>query len=265
MEAASGFLVGEQEGTEEPWLKENTMTTCASGIHLHSGPRKPWIAGALVVCLALAVGCAPLRQRRAPVEQSGFLGDYSQLQKNDAYPAYLIYVNPSASWSTYDAIIIDSVSLWGAAEELSDADRQMITGMMYNALHDRLSKNFRIANASGPNVLRLRAAITEAKGSKVTLNLVTSVVPQLRAISTIGGMGADTAALVGEASGEMEISDSVTGRRLAAGVDRQTGTKALLRGNKFAKWGDVQSACDYWADRVDQFLVKQGVRQAAGR
>jgi Protein of unknown function (DUF3313) len=240
------------------------MTTHANEIHLRRGPGRPWLTGALVGCLALAIGCAPLRQRRAPVEQSGFLGDYSQLQNNDAYPAYLIYVDPTADWSKYDAILIDSVSLWGKAGELSDADRQTIAGIMYNALHDRLGKNFSIANASGPNVLRLRAAITEAKGSKVTLNVVTSVVPQLRAISTVGGMGADTAALVGEASGEMEIVDSVTGRRLAAGVDRQTGTKALLRGNKFAKWGDVQSACDYWADRVDQFLVKQGVRQKAG-
>ena len=229
------------------------------------GVPKPMVAGALVACLALAVGCAPLRQRRAAVEPSGFLGDYSQLQKNDEYPAYLIYINPTANWSKYNAIILDSVSLWGTTDKLSDEDRQKVTGMMYNALYDALSKNFNIVTATGPNVLRLRGAITEAQGSKVALNVVTSVIPQARLLTTAGGMAADTANVVGEASAEMEAIDSVTLQRLAAAVDRQTGTKALLRGNKFSKWGDVQEACNHWAERLDKFLVEKGVRQKTGQ
>ena len=217
--------------------------------------------GILFMSLALAVSCAPLRQRRAPVQTSGFLGDYSQLQKNPGYPAYLTYINPNADWTKYNAVMIDSVSLWGKAEDLPEQDRQMITGMMYNALYDALSKNFTIATAPGANVIRLRGAITEAKSSKVALNVVTSVIPQLRLLSTVGGMAADTAKIVGEASAEMELVDSVTGDRLAAAVDRETGTKALIRGDKFSKWGDVKDACDYWAGRVDKFLVKQGVQQ----
>jgi uncharacterized protein DUF3313 len=223
------------------------------------------IVGGLAAGLALSVGCAPLRQRREAVEPSGFLRDYSQLQKNDEYPAYLIYINPSAQWSKYNAIMIDSVGLWAATENLSPEDRQTVTGMMYNALYDTLGKNYAIVTTPGMNVLRLRAAITEAQGSKVALNVVTSVIPQLRLLTTVGGMAADTANIVGEASGELEITDSVTGVRLAAGVDRQTGTKAIIRANKFSKWGDVQEACNVWADHVDKFLAKQGVRQRAAR
>jgi hypothetical protein len=226
---------------------------------------KRLIAGALLAGLALSIGCSPLRQRREAVEPSGFLRDYSQLKENDQYKAYLSYINPRANWSKYNAIMIDSVSLWGTTDNVSPEDRQKLTGMMYNALFDTLGKNFAIVAAPGMNVLRLRAALTEAKGSKVALNVVTSVIPQLRLLTTVGGMAADTSVLVGEASGEMEIVDSVTGERLAAGVDRQTGTKALIRGNKFSTWGDVQSACEYWADRVDKFLVQNGVRQIAGR
>ncbi len=230
------------------------------GDRRHTVP-KPMLAGALVACLILAVGCSPLRQRREAVEPSGFLGDYSQLAKNDQYPAYLIYINPSANWSRYNAIILDSVTLWGTSDKLSDEDRQKITGIAYNALYDTLNKNFTLVNAAGPNVIRLRAAITEAQGSKVALNVVTSVIPQMRVLTTVGGMAADTANVVGEASAEMEMLDSVTLQRLAAGVDRQTGTKALIRGHKFDKWGDVQDACNYWAERVDKFLVEKGVRQ----
>jgi len=239
--------------------------TLTDGGHRWRRVSKRMIAAALVAGLALSIGCAPLRQRREAVEPSGFLRDYSQLQKNDQYPAYLVYINPRANWSKYNAIMIDSVSLWGSSDKLSLEDRQMITGMMYNALFDTLGKNFAIVTAPGMNVLRLRAAITEAQGSKVALNVVTSVVPQLKILTTVGGMAADTAVLVGEASAEIEAVDSVTGERVAAGVDRQTGTKAIIRGNKFSKWGDVQEACNYWADRVDKFLVKNGVRQIAGR
>ena len=224
---------------------------------------KRMVAGALAAGLALSIGCAPLRQRREAVEPAGFLRDYSQLQKNDQYPAYLIYINPTANWSKYDAVMIDSVALWAKEQKLSPEDQQMIAGMMYNALFDTLAKHFAIVRAPGMNVLRLRAAITEAEGSKLVLNLVTSVVPQLRVLTTVGGMAADSSVLVGEASAEMEVVDSVTGERLAAAVDRQTGTKALIRGEKFSTWGDVQLACNYWADRVDQFFVKNGVRQRA--
>lgn len=232
-----------------------------NGRNYPQGRSKLLLAGALLACLSLAVGCAPLRQRRAPVERSGFLGDYSQLQKNEKYSAYLIYINPAAKWSNYNAIMLDSVSLWGNTDKLSAEDRQKITGIMYDAMYDTLSKNFAVVTAPGPNVIRLRGAITEAQGSNVALNTVTSVIPQLRLVSTVGGMAADTATLVGEASGELEAVDSVSGERLAAGVDRQTGTKALLRGSKFDKWGDVQDACKYWADRIDKFLVQNGVRQ----
>jgi len=239
--------------------------TLTDGGHRLRQVSKRMIAGALVAGLALSIGCSPLRQRREAVEPSGFLRDYSQLKENDQYKAYLIYVNPRANWSKYNAIMIDSVSLWASADKLSPEDRQKLTGMMYNALFDTLGKNFAIVAAPGMNVLRLRAALTEAQGSKVALNVVTSVIPQLRLLTTVGGMAGDTSVLVGEASAEMEIVDSVTGERLAAAVDRQTGTKALIRGNKFSTWGDVQSACEYWADRVDKFLTKQGVRQIAAR
>jgi hypothetical protein len=44
---------------------------------------------------------------------------------------------------------------------------------------------------------------------------------QLRVLTSIGGMAADTAALVGEASGEVEILDSGSEIRLSAGTSRR--------------------------------------------
>ena len=44
-------------------------------------------------------------------------------------------------------------------------------------------------------------------------------------------------------------------------MDAVAGTKGLLRA--FSKWADVQNACDRWAERMRDFLVKQGVRPKA--
>lgn len=213
----------------------------------------------LLALLALSLGvtaCATTRQSRGSGSESGFLGDYSDLQKGKGDEAQLRYIDDSAHWSEYNAIQIDSVTLWRDAktEDVSAEDQQRLTDYLYKALNDQLSKDYRMAEGPGPGVLRLRAAITEAKGSKVVMDTITSIVPQLRLATTIVGMAAGTSVLVGKAGVEGELTDSVSGRRLAAFVDERQGTKALRGGIK--KWSDVERAFDYWAQRLRERLAE---------
>ena len=117
----------------------------------------------LIVVLLLAAGCSTTRQTRS-VETSGFLGDYSQLEEGKRGQAQLVYVNPRADFSRYDAVLLDSVSVWQAegSKPISDEDAQVLTDYFYNALHEEISKDFRVTAHPGPGVLRLRAALTEA-------------------------------------------------------------------------------------------------------
>jgi Protein of unknown function (DUF3313) len=223
-------------------------------------------ATAAIVLLAVigsSIGCGiirPLRQRRGAPEHAGFLVDYSQLRHREGYAAQEVYINPQAAWSKYDAVYIDSVALWvkDPSTAPSKEDGQMLTAMAYKALADKLGEKFKLVNQPGPGVLRIRAALTEAKGANVPLNAVTTVIPQLRVVAAVGGVAGDTAKLVGAASGEAEILDSVTNERLAAAVDAVAGTKGITRA--FSKWADVENACNRWAERIRDFLVKQGVR-----
>jgi uncharacterized protein DUF3313 len=226
----------------------------------------------ILVTLTLAgvalssTGCGiikPLRQRRGEAEHSGFLKDYSQLQPQEGYAAKEVYIDANAAWSNYNAVFIDSVTLWinDPSKQPSPEDAQMLTDMLYKALSDKTEEKFTLVGRPGPGVIRVRAALTEAKGARVALNAVTTVIPQLRLVSTLGGVAADTATLVGAASVEAELVDSLTNERLAAAVDAVAGTKGILRA--FSKWADVQKACDTWAERLRDFLVKQGVRQKA--
>ena len=62
----------------------------------------------VTMAILLLSGCEATRARRGTPEMSGFLGDYSGLQKNPASPAALVYVKPDVSWSRYDAIQLES-------------------------------------------------------------------------------------------------------------------------------------------------------------
>jgi hypothetical protein len=202
----------------------------------------------------------PVRGRRGEAFHTGFLGDYSELQKREDYAAQEVYIDPNAAWSGYDALYIDSVTLWVNPEmKLSDEEQQMLTDMLYKSLSEKLGEKFTLADRPGPAVVKLRLALTQVKGANVPMNAITTVIPQARVVSTVAGLSADAAKLVGSASVEGEAQDSITNERLAAVVDSRAGTKGITRA--FSKWADVEAICDYWGERVTEFFVKQGVQQ----
>jgi hypothetical protein len=213
------------------------------------------LLGALALSLVVSA-CATTRQTRS-VEQTGFLGDYSQLRPGEGDEAQLIYIDARADFSSYDAVIIDSVTLWGESEaaKLPPKEGQALTDYLYQALHDQLSQDYKIVGAPGPGVLRLRVAIAEAKGSNVVGNSVTTVIPQLRMLSTLTGVSSDTQVFVGKAAIEGEITDSITSRRLMAAVDERAGGKTIRGG--LAKWSDVKNAFDFWAQRLRTRLQEE--------
>jgi hypothetical protein len=209
------------------------------------------------LAVSLAAGCAQTRQRREVVK-SGFLKDYSQLRPGEGDEAQLIYVSPEVDFAKYNKALIDSVTLWAKEDsqlgKVPKHEQQALADYYYHTMHKALAKTIEIADRAGPGVLRIRMAITEAEDSNVTLDVVTSVIPQLRLLTTLGGLATDTALIVGEAGTEVEVTDSVSGEVLAAGVDRRMGTKSL-RG-VFSDWNDVEKAFDYWAERMAKKLAK---------
>jgi hypothetical protein len=221
---------------------------------------------AAVAVVILLSGCAATRGRTGAPEESGFLGNYSGLAKDPAYPAALVYMKPGVQWTRYSTIQLDSAGLYLAdsSSKVSPDDQEHLAGMLYNTLRDELDKYFVLASGPGAETIRVRAALTQVQGAKVTARVVTTAIPQLRMLSAVGGLATDTAATVGTATGEMEVLDSVTGERLAAAVDERAGTKALFAGRAYTQWGDVQAAVNYWAKRMAWQLARQGVRRKSG-
>lgn len=189
-------------------------------------------------------------------EPAGFLRDYSQLAPGERGEAQLLYINPHTDFSKYHAVMIDSVTLWQNADtsDVSPEAQQTLTDYLYAAIHKQLSEDYEIVDRPGPGVLRIRAAITEAKGAKVAANVVTGVVPQLRMATMVAGLATNTAKLVGKASVEAEVTDSVSGERLLAAVDQRAGTKSPT--TFFSKWGDVEKSFNYWAVHLRKRLAE---------
>lgn len=216
----------------------------------------------LTALVALLAACAPTRQPRGEVKTSGFLHDYSILEAGSDGQAKLRYVDTQADFSRYQAALIDSVTLWSGPElaKLKPEEKQALVGHAYEALATALGRSFSIAKAPGAGTLRVRAAITEATSSAVAPDVVATIIPQVRLIATLGGLAANTAATVGEASGEIEVTDSLTNRVLAAGVDRRIGQRSVQ--GLFGRWSDVEEAWDYWAEQLRVRLVEAGAGHA---
>jgi hypothetical protein len=111
----------------------------------------------------------------------------------------------------------------------------------------------------GPGVLRIRTAITDVVPSNPTMDNVTGILPQARVISAAAKATTGWHLYVGEASMEGEMLDSQTGERLAAAVDRWTGTKGFIDTEK-DPLKHAKQAIDVWAkrlrERLDNFYGK---------
>jgi hypothetical protein len=178
---------------------------------------------------------------------SGFLGDYSQLTPGPDQAALLRYINPAVNWSDYNKIIIDPVTFYGVdPSKVPTADQQTLANYFFNQLTEQLGKEITIVDQPGPGVMRLSVALTDAESATPGLRTVSTIVPQARVLNAIVSLGSGSLAFVGSAQGEGQITDSVTGVRMAAFVDKRVGGSNLKNVAVF-QWGDTEHVMDFWA------------------
>ncbi len=204
-----------------------------------------WVALAAVA--VVAVGCPATRQARS-VAPSGFLGaDSSLLSKGADGDPKLYYLNPAISWKGYDKILLDPVTIWRnpRTKGVSQADAQTLANNFHHLLYQALSQDWTMAEAPGPRTIRLQAALTQLDGSDVVLNVVSTAVPQLRAVTGLEGYATGKPLFTGEAGMAFKVTDASSGQLMSEGVDGRIGQKHLM--DSWQKWDDVDEAMSYWA------------------
>ena len=203
---------------------------------------------AATAALALSACAAGQAGKAKP---SGFLGDYSKLHEGAQGQALLVYVDPNVRFAKYTKIMVDPVTIWRDADtkDIPPQEAQNLIEDLDDVLRITLDDDYQIVKEAGPDVLRVRTAITEAEGSwrVVDGRLGDRFDSDLQAVNP-NPPSNDTRSFVGKAGIEAELLDSVSGVRLAAAIDRRVGAKTIKPDAN--KWDDVENAFRYWAERL---------------
>jgi hypothetical protein len=118
------------------------------------------------------------------------------------------------------------------------------------AIVNALKGSYPVVGQPGPDVVRIRFAITDIKQSRPALSAVTSVVPVGIGVSLLkkGATGSWTGS--GATSAEFMALDSMTNEVIAVAQDE----KSAALTERFTKWGSTEDAFTFWADRVKLYM-----------
>ena len=212
------------------------------------------MAGRFILTLVVvAMAACATTQQAKDVGTSGFLGDYSILQKGAGdNEALRRYVNPIADWKNYTKVMIDPVQLWmGQGSSLRNIPREeriRLTSLLFGKIRDGLLADYRVVREPGPHVMRISVALTEAAASNTVLDTISSILPTGYVVSGTKSLATGTGTYVGAASVEAKITDAELGTLLAAAVDRRGGAKSLS--GVTSEWDDVEESFQFWASTL---------------
>ncbi len=218
------------------------------------------------VFLLLLSGCASTngkaKQDEGP-KYTGFLSDYSQLKPETEGSTVMKYVNPQGDMKKYKKFILERIIVWlkdDAAYKGIDPDQmKAMTDYFHEAIVKELGTDYPIVNKPGPDVLRLRMAITDLVPTKIAMSVVVLAVPFASAADLAAGAvtkgGAGSPPYLGRAGIEAEGIDSETLQQVFSYVEERRGKKydaedpvgGYLKG--FSEWGHVKKAFDFWAKK----------------
>jgi len=146
-----------------------------------------------------------------PAKRSGFLVNYSSFTSDPNLPKVLFYVNPNLSpvqiAEQYLAFMIDPIAVYFHPDVIGRAvkpdDLKDLTDYFKRELAIGLNKRFYVVDTPGPDVARIRIAVTNVSASNFRL----TVHPTLTAIDL------EPAAM------ELEVIDSKTAGRILGFMD----------------------------------------------
>jgi len=193
----------------------------------------------------------------ADIQYSGFFGNpsvYDLLKPGPEGGAKLRWMKDGVDPKKYDKFMVDSVIFYLADK----SDYKGIDPQEMKELADEFNREivaafkgkYPIVAEPGPNVGRIRIAITDIKQSRPGVSAVTSIIPVGIGISLVkkGATGGWSGS--GETGMEVMALDSMTNDILLLAVDQR---KAEFE-QRFSKWGSAAEAFKFWAEMAVAFI-----------
>jgi len=238
----------------------------------------PYLLMIPMVFLLLS-GCASTNGKAKESEgpkYSGFLSDYSKLNPEAEGSKALKYVNPQADMKKYKKFILERIVVYlkdDAEYKGIDPDAmKAMTDYFHQAIVRELGSDYALVTEPGPDVLRLKVAITDLAPTKTAVTVLVLVTPYATVADLASGAASKSGSppYLGHAAIEVEGIDSATLQPVFAYVEQRFGKKydAENPGGYFkayTEWGYVQQAFDYWAKkfrtRLDEIHGKAKIEE----
>jgi len=194
-----------------------------------------------------ALATAPARD----IQSSGFLTDYSKLQRNDPGQTAYSYLAPDAPdrMSHYSAVLIDQPEIFISPDSkykgMKPDDMKQLADAFRNAMVRELVDSYMIVDQPGPNVLYLRFAFTNLQLKKQKRRLLSYTPIGLVTHAVKSGMSDITKKI--DLKGitiEMELIDSTTEEQFAAIIETRADTE-----EEPTSWEEVESLLVVYAQR----------------
>ncbi|MDD4893725.1 MAG: DUF3313 domain-containing protein [Candidatus Omnitrophica bacterium] len=197
-----------------------------------------WFVFLSFLATLLLVGCSTIK-----TPKSGFLEDYSEFQVDSKDKSLLWYEKKGTDWKRFKKLMIDPVVVYFHPDARNRAiqpeELEKLTKFFRETVIKEVEDKYPVVDTAAPDVLRIRAAITDV----IPLKPVTNIL----AVAIIG-VPLD----MGGAAIEAEFLDSETGERLGAIVDMKMGTPLDISG--FTPLGHTKGAFQRWAKELKRAL-----------
>ena len=176
----------------------------------------------------------------------GFLTDYSKISKTqDDYGSYR-YVDSTADFSKYNKLLVDRIKIFFMEDSeykgIDPDELKALTDYFYEAINKAMGDTYPMVTEVGPDVLRLRVAITDLVPNNVAASVTTLLVPFLWVAD------AGTGVATGDAGGTVFTGQATYAHGIATGV------KGYI--HSYSKWAYTKKAMDDWAQllrkRIDE-------------
>lgn len=210
---------------------------------------------ALSLITIVAIGAAVAGCATSSGEHSGFLKDYSQLApaKDAMGEPVMRYVSPKLTSGAYKKVLIDPVQFYPTPQPSETVDQSTLTAIrnyVDKGLRERMGAKVPLASGPGPDVVRLRPAIT-AVATETTDLKPYQYIPVAFIVTTAMGRSKQAAIQM-----EFEAVDSMTSERLGAAVRKGAGAK--LEGNEEKlTLEQVRPLLDRWIETGSTFAAEQ--------
>ena len=207
------------------------------------------------ILMSVVIGFAFISSAGAAEDMpfSGFLGNptvYKLLESGPIGRAKLLWVKKEVQPKKYSKLMVDSVTFFlGEGADYKGIDPQEMKEMadaFDKNIVDALKGKYQIVSEPGPDVVRIRIAITNIQPSRPGVSVITSVLPAGLGISLIkkgvtGGWSGS-----GQTCIEYMAVDTMTNEIIVLGIDQQ---KAAFE-QRFTKWGSAGDAFKFWSEKI---------------